>query len=141
MKFMNTMVAVTTLLMVSVTSAITLGEPEDNPPKVTPSAGSPFLKIGESFLVNRSRILKSGWRPTSMHLYDEYEIFGTEKILRDRNFPEVASCSMDAGVLCIFYYSKETKCLRVDTRGEQLKDMKVTRWTDECPEDSRSAKE
>lgn len=30
--------------------------------------------------------------------------------------------------------SKKGTCLRVDTIGEQLNDMNVTRWTRECPE-------
>jgi hypothetical protein len=70
-----------------------------------------------------------------MHRNDDYEYSGAEKELADHQFLEVDSCSMDAGAHCILHYSKGTKCLRIDTVGERLKDMKVTRWTDECPAD------
>ena len=68
-----------------------------------------------------------------MHSNDDYEYTGAEKELADRQFLEVDACSIDAGALCILHYHKGTKCLRVDTVGEQLKHMTVTRWTNECP--------
>jgi hypothetical protein len=92
------------------------------------------LKAGEPFTKARSRILKLGWAPVRMHRNDNYEYDGTEKELADRGVVEVDSCSLDAGVLCIFYYSKASECLRVDTKGEQIRYMSVTRWTNECPE-------
>jgi hypothetical protein len=92
------------------------------------------LKAGEAFTKARSRIVKLGWKPVRMHRNDNYEYDGAEKKLANRGFVEVDSCSIDAGVLCIFYYSKASECLRVDTRGEQIKYMSVTRWTNECPE-------
>jgi hypothetical protein len=141
MKFIHAMIAVTALITVSQSSARTLGEPDNHQPEVGLGAGIPHLKVGESFLVARSRILKTGWHPTRMYKEDDYEFFDIEKELKDRNFLEFDSCSMDAGVLCILYYNQETRCLRVDTIGEQIKDMKVTRWTDECPEEGRSTKE
>lgn len=91
------------------------------------------LNVGESFLRARARIIKLGWKPIRMHAHDNYEYTGAEKHLADRKFLEVASCSIDAGANCILYYSKAAKCLRLDTVGEQIVDMKVTRWTNECP--------
>jgi hypothetical protein len=133
MKLSYAVIGLAVVLTFSQLPARTQGEANNNHPKVTSGAESPSLKVGESFLVARSRILRSGWHPTQMHSDDEYEYFGAEKELADRKFLEVDSCSMDAGARCILRYSKGTKCLRVDTVGEQLKDMKVTRWTDECP--------
>ena len=92
------------------------------------------LRAGEPFTKARSRIFKLGWKPVRMHRNDNYQYDGAEKKLVDRGFLEVDSCSIDAGVLCIFYYSKASECLRVDTKGEQIKYMSVTRWTNECPE-------
>lgn len=114
-------------------SAGTQADAERSQPRTSSDIDSPTIKIGKPFLVVRSRILQGGWHPTRMHKNDDYEYFGAEKELTDRNFLEVDSCSMDAGALCILYYGKGTRCLRVDTVGEQLDLMKVTRWTDECP--------
>jgi hypothetical protein len=135
MKLSYSVILVTIVLTFSQASAKTQGEANNNQPKIVSGAESPSLKVGESFLVARRRIVRSGWRPTRMHANDQYEYSGAEKELADHQFLEVDSCSMDAGALCILHYSKGTRCLRVDTVGEQLKDMKVTRWTDECPVD------
>jgi hypothetical protein len=72
-----------------------------------------------------------------MHGNEEYEYSGTEKVLVDRKFLEVDSCSTDAGSLCNLYYSKGTRCLRLGTVGEQLKYMQVTQWSGECPIETR----
>jgi len=68
-----------------------------------------------------------------MHADDRYEYSGTEKRLADRHILEVDSCSTDRGSLCIFYYAKDGSCLRIDTIGEQVNSMRVTRWDDSCP--------
>jgi hypothetical protein len=91
------------------------------------------LQEGASFVRVRARLIKSGWKPIRMHDRDDYEYDGTEKRLADRNFLEVDSCSTDKGSLCIFYYAKDGACLRVDTIGEQVDSMRVTRWDDSCP--------
>jgi hypothetical protein len=101
--------------------------------KIPADADDLRMRVGESFLAVRARILRSGWQPIRMHINDDYEYFGAEKALANRKFLEVDSCSMDAGALCILYYEKGPKCLRVDTVGEQINEMTVTRWTDECP--------
>jgi hypothetical protein len=133
MKLSRALIVVTVVLTFFQAAARTPGKADNNQPKITSGIESPYLKVGEPFLVARSRILRTGWQPTRMHANEDYEYFGAEKELADRKFLEVDSCSMDAGALCILYYSKGTKCLRVDTVGEQLNEMKVTRWTDECP--------
>lgn len=90
------------------------------------------IKVGEPFIAARARLIKSGWLPVRIERGD-YGISGTETILAEHNMHEFESCSMSAGSLCIFYYSKRGQCLRVDTIGEQLRHMKVTRWVKECP--------
>ncbi len=135
MKLSHSVIIAAVVLTFIQASARTQGEGKHYNPKVTLGAESPSLKVGESFLIARARIVRSGWHPTRMRKPDDYEYVGAEKELADRKFLEVDSCSMDAGALCILYYSKGGKCLRVDTVGEQLKDMKVTRWSDECPVD------
>lgn len=91
------------------------------------------LRAGEPFLEARSRIIGSGWKPIRMHGNDNYAYDGAEKRLAERGYLEVDTCSIDAGANCILYYGNAEKCLRLDTVGEQVKDMKVTRWTNECP--------
>jgi hypothetical protein len=91
------------------------------------------LQKGASFVGVRARLIKSGWKPVRMHADDGYEYDGTEKRLADRKFFEVDSCSTDSGSLCIFYYAKGGTCLRVDTVGEQVDEMRVTSWDDSCP--------
>ena len=91
------------------------------------------VKVGEPFLRARSLIIKKGWKPIPMHQGDDYEYSGIEKELAKRKFLEIEGCSVDAGVLCIFYYRKLDKCLRIDTIGENLAQISITRYTEECP--------
>lgn len=91
------------------------------------------LQEGLSFVSVRAHLIKSGWTPVRMHVGENYEYDGTEKRLADRNFFEVDSCSTDRGSMCIFYYAKDGTCLRIDTSGEQVDSMRVTRWDGSCP--------
>lgn len=91
------------------------------------------LKVGESFLAARARLLKFGWKPVHMHKSGNYEYSGAEVRLVERKFFEVGTCSTDAGANCILYYRKPRQCLRLDTVGEQVNHMTVTRWESECP--------
>jgi hypothetical protein len=99
----------------------------------TPDIEQIQLKVAEPFLAARARILKFGWKPVRMHKSDNYEYSGAEVRLVERKFFEVYGCSTDAGVNCILYYRKPQQCLRLDTVGEQVAYMTVTRWTNECP--------
>jgi hypothetical protein len=94
------------------------------------------LREGASFVHVRAHLIKSGWKPVRMHVGDGYDYEGTEKRLADRNVIEVDSCSTDRGSMCIFYYAKDGMCLRIDTMGEQVNAMRVTRWDDSCPNES-----
>lgn len=100
--------------------------------------GPAGIAVGEPLISARTRLLKHGWRPVPRHAADDYEYSGAELQLIEHAILEVDACSVDSA-RCIFYYSRKRKCLRVDTIGEQLRDMKVTRWAEECPDPSSSA--
>lgn len=108
-------------------------------PGTTSEMGGSMLKVGESFLHARARVIRLGWKPIRMHINDAYEYDGAEQRLVDRGFREVDSCSIDAGANCILYYRMAGRCLRLDTVGEQVDEMKVTRWTNECPPGNNNA--
>jgi hypothetical protein len=90
------------------------------------------LHIGALFGGVRAGLLKTGWKPVRVHDPD-YESSGTERLLTGRRIYEVEGCSTDMGSLCIFYYRKGRRCLRVNTVGEQVGMMRVTSWDDSCP--------
>lgn len=96
------------------------------------NATSASLHRGALFVAVRAALIKSGWKPVRMH-DSEYEYTGTERLLAERHIYEVEACSTDRGSLCIFYYVMKKKCLRVDTVGEQVDAMRVTRWDQTCP--------
>lgn len=91
------------------------------------------IKIGETLLDVRTRLLGLGWTPVHVHSNDNYSYSGAEARLVERHFFEVDSCSTDRGANCVLYYRRQRQCLRLDTVGEEVKDMKITRWTNECP--------
>lgn len=90
------------------------------------------LRAGESFVSARKRLIKQGWEPITLHVTDDWGYYGVQNLLVKRKIYEVESCSMDSA-RCILYYKKSRKCLRVDTIGETVEAMEVTRWTQECP--------
>lgn len=108
-------------------------EAENGSSRVTLNQQDPALKAGDPFIKVRKSIVASGWKPVRMHQSDGYQYSGTETELANHGFLEVDSCSTDSGSLCTFYYRKAAECLRLDTVGEQLKDIQVTYWTHECP--------
>ncbi|MBK5529872.1 hypothetical protein JFT86_23320 [Pseudomonas sp. TH06] len=95
--------------------------------------GPAGIVVGERLAAARCKLVKQGWKPTRMHTNDGYEYSGVEQELAARKFFELDTCSFDSS-RCILYYAKKGTCLRVDTIGEQLNAMTVTRWTHECPD-------
>lgn len=95
--------------------------------------GPAGIVVGERLAAARSELVQQGWNPTRMHTTDGYEYSGVEKELAAHKFFELDTCSFDSS-RCILYYAKKGTCLRVDTIGEQLNAMTVTRWTHECPD-------
>jgi len=94
--------------------------------------GPAGIAVGEPLVAARAKLVKQRWKPTRVHA-NGYEYSGAERELAARKFFEVDVCSFDSS-RCILFYSKNGTCLRVDTIGEQLNDMTVTRWADECPD-------
>src|SRR5476651_623356 len=93
------------------------------------SAVAKELEEGMHLIAARKLLISKGWRPIKTNpVYG-----GTEKILINAHIKEVESCAMDTP-LCIFNYKKDDKCLRLYTEGEEIKDMRVTSWSDDCPE-------
>ncbi|WP_256240845.1 hypothetical protein [Pseudomonas sp. MRSN 12121] len=91
------------------------------------------IAVGEPLVAARAKLVGHGWLPTPMHARDGYEYSGVERELAAHRFFEVDTCSFDSS-RCILFYSRKGTCLRVDTLGERLNEMTVTRWTEECPE-------
>jgi hypothetical protein len=121
------------LVLLSMSLAVGRTASDSHMARQVSGIGDLRLKVGEPFLHARSRIIRLGWKPVPMHRDDNYEYSGAEKRLAERSIREVDSCSIDAGANCILYYQKKAECLRVDTVGEQVNEMKITRWTNECP--------
>ena len=97
------------------------------------AAQSDGLKEGMSFLQARKSLVREGWQPRKVHTNDGYQFIGTEKTLLQSGIDEVESCAIDHPY-CIFNYRKGASCLRVITIGERTKDLKINRWTNDCPE-------
>ena len=93
------------------------------------------LKKGMPFLTARHALINAGWLPINVHEDKTYPYIGTENDLIDAHIKEVEHCAMDQP-LCIFNYKKNDKCLRLFTRGEEIKDMRVYHWTYECSDES-----
>ncbi|POA34668.1 hypothetical protein [Pseudomonas sp. GW456-12-1-14-TSB6] len=98
--------------------------------------GPAGIAVDEPLVSARSKLIRQGWKPTRMHTSDGYEYSGVERELAARDFLELDTCSFDSS-RCILFYSKKGACLRVDTMGEQLKEITVTRWANECPDASK----
>jgi hypothetical protein len=95
--------------------------------------GPAGITTGQSLLNARATLLKHGWKPVRRHADDGYEYSGAELELTARRIFEVDSCSADSA-RCVLFYEKKGECLRVDTIGEKLNWMTVTRWSSECPD-------
>ena len=95
--------------------------------------GPAGITAGQPLTHARATLIQQGWQPIRRHATDGYEYSGTELELTKRKIFEVDSCSSDSS-RCILYYRKKGECLRMDTIGEKLADMTVTRWTNECPD-------
>lgn len=95
--------------------------------------GPAGITAGQPLTQARATLIQQGWQPIRRHATDSYDYSGAELELTKRKIFEVDSCSSDSS-RCILYYRKNGGCLRMDTIGEKLGDMTVTRWTNECPD-------
>ena len=92
------------------------------------------LEIGMPIFAASKLIINKGWRPATVKIkiLPNTEI---EKSFQNAHIIEVESCAMDRPS-CIFNYKKGNKCLRLFTQGEEIKDMRVSYWTYDCPSES-----
>ena len=94
--------------------------------------GPAGITVHEPLMQARGKLLQHGWKPVRLHAADGYAYSGAELQLTGRKIFEVDACSADSS-RCILVYKKNGTCLRVDTIGERLADMTVTRWVHQCP--------
>ncbi len=98
------------------------------------------LKAGESFTKARRQLYAAGWRPDPLAHLSSGEYMGLERQLVEKGYAEVDSCSEGLS-FCILQYTKGEMCLRLQTQGEQIRLMKVDRWSSECRERGAGEKE
>jgi len=127
------MVSLATVIIASIFQIKNAAADDSANYRTTPGFADLHLKVNDAFTQARARLVKFGWVPTRMHQQDNYEYDGAEKELADRGFLEVDFCSTDVGALCVLYYSKAGKCLRLNTKGEQIRFMRITSWQNEWP--------
>ena len=96
-------------------------------------AGPVALKAGEPFIKVRKQLYAAGWRADPLAHSSSGEYMGLERQLVERGYTEVDSCS-DGLSFCILQYTQGDACLRLQTQGEQIRLMKVDRWSSECRE-------
>lgn len=96
-------------------------------------ANSTVLQIGESFIKARARLIAEGWRADPRSHLSSGDYMGLERLLVQSGYMEVDYCSVGKS-FCVFQYVKGEACLRVNTQGEQIRWMRIERWSNECRE-------
>jgi hypothetical protein len=89
------------------------------------------LKVGEPFTAARMKLYADGWRADRFAHSANGDYMGLERQLMQRGYSEVEVCSLGLS-FCILQYTKGKECLRLQTQGEQIRFMKVDRWSNEC---------
>ena len=96
-------------------------------------AGSAMPEIGEKFVNARTRLHAAGWQEDPGSHASAGEYMGLDRLLVQSGYLEVDYCSVGQS-FCILQYVKGKACLRVQTQGEQISEMKVERWSNACRE-------
>lgn len=60
-------------------------------------------------------------------------VVGLDRQLVQSGYSKVDYCSVGKS-FCVLQYTKGKACLRLHTQGEQIRSMKVERWSNECRE-------
>jgi len=91
------------------------------------------LNTGDRFITVRTKLYADGWRadPAAHASTGEYD--GLDRLLVQAGYAEVDYCSVGKSD-CVLQYTKGSACLRLHTQGEEIRSMKLERWTDECRE-------
>ena len=88
-------------------------------------------KIGMNFLHARKMLILDGWSPIPA-VVPEGGFIGIENQLIRSGVGEVNSCAIDKAA-CIFYYKRRTNCLKVETEGEVVNNMRIAHLSHTCP--------
>jgi len=96
-------------------------------------ADSAMPQIGEKFVDVRTRLHAGGWRADPGSHASSGEYTGLDRLLVQSGYLEVDYCSVGKS-FCTLQYVKVHRCLRVQTQGEQISEMKVERWSNACRE-------
>ncbi len=97
------------------------------------------LNVGEPFIKARAKLYADGWRADSLAHAATGEYMGLDRQLVQSGFSEVDYCSVGKS-FCVFQYTKGATCLRLHTKGEQIRSMRVERWSSDCRERGQSEK-
>ena len=81
------------------------------------------------FLKARKLALEIGWQPYATQEVGRngFPWSAAEKRMLDQGFAEISSCS-EGETYCNFFYFREGKCLLLESKGEQLKFMRLAYW-------------
>lgn len=94
-------------------------------------ADSAMPQVGEKFVEAQTRLHADGWRADPGSHASSGEYMGLDRLLVQSGYPEVDYCSVGKS-FCTLQYVKGKACLRVQTQGEQISEMKVERWSNAC---------
>ena len=96
-------------------------------------ADSAMPRIGEKFVNAQTRLHAAGWQADPGSHASSGEYMGLDRLLVQNGYLEVDYCSVGKSV-CTLQYVKREACLRLQTQGEQISEMKVERWSNACRE-------
>jgi len=94
----------------------------------------PFaLCAGELFTNARAKLHAEGWHadPTAHAATGEYA--GLDRQLAHAGYFEVDYCSVGKS-FCVLQYTRGKACLRLLTQGEEIRSMRIERWSNDCRE-------
>ena len=87
-----------------------------------------------SFIQARKQILAHGWKPVNeaskREPGTEYE--SLERQVLARGWREMSFCYPTGLSMCTFFYTKKNECMTVTTTGEQIRDLELYQWSDDC---------
>lgn len=96
-------------------------------------AQSVGLNVGDAFTKARVKLHADGWRADPQAHAATGEYAGLDRQLIQSGYSEVDYCSVGSS-FCVLQYTKDKACLRLHTQGEEIRSMKVERWSDDCRE-------
>jgi hypothetical protein len=92
------------------------------------------VKIGMKLRAARKILFHEGWKKLIYDQQDKDYVNGMKSDLLKSNINEIRSCAEDRS-FCTFFYSKGKKCLKMETEGEQIPNMRVMYLDFRCPEE------